>query len=137
MKSLGGGGEARITEGRFTGGPLVKALAGVMRIMTLSPSQKDELQTTFIIRDELIDLTSFSALAGPIGARGKGTIGLVDQSLDLRMNAGPLEGLQATAGLLGEAFGALTDRLAKYLVRGTIGDPKVSVAPLGFDIFGP
>lgn len=135
LASAGGGGELRISEGRFTGGPIVKALASVMRIVTLSPKQTDEFETTFIIRDERIDISAFSMLAGPIGARGRGTVGF-DGTLDLRMNAGPLEGLQASAGKVGELLGSLTDRLAKYLVRGTISDPKVTVAPLGIDIFG-
>ena len=29
----------------------------------------------------------------------------------------------------------LTDRLATYIVQGTLGDPRVRVAPLGVDIF--
>lgn len=135
LRTLGGGGQLQVTDGRFTGGPLVKALAGVMRIMTLSPTQKDRLEATFILRDEQVDVTSFSALAGPIGARGTGTIGIADRALDLRMNAGPLEGLQATTGRLGDIFGMLTDRLATYIVQGTLGDPQVRVAPLGVDIF--
>ena len=90
---------------------------------------------TFILRDEQIDVTSFSALAGPIGARGGGTIGIADRALNLRMNAGPLEGIQATTGRLGDIFGMLTDRLATYIVQGTLSDPRVRVAPLGVDIF--
>jgi hypothetical protein len=134
--SLGGGGEFSVEQGRFTGGPLVKALAKVMRILTLSPSQTDQFHTTFILRDEKLDLTTFSLLAGPIGARGRGTVGLVDQALDLRMNAGPLEGMQAGLGKIGDLTAIITDRLAKYVVRGTISEPNVTVAPLGLDIFG-
>jgi hypothetical protein len=136
LVSLGGGGEFSVEQGRFTGGPLVKALAKVMRILTLSPSQKDQFHTTFILRDEKLDLTTFTLLAGPIGARGRGTVGLVDQALDLRMNAGPLEGMQATLGKIGDLTALVTDRLAKYIVRGTISEPDVTVAPLGIDIFG-
>lgn len=136
LVTLGGGGEVAIEKGRFTGGPLVKALANVMRILTLSPSQSDEFKATFLIRDERIDMSSFTLLAGPIGARGRGTIGLVTRALDIRMNAGPLEGLQATLGTVGDLTSLVTDRLAKYVVRGTISEPNVTVAPLGLDIFG-
>ncbi len=136
LATLGGGGEIRIEKGRFTGRPIIEALASAMRILTLNPTQKDQLDATFILRDERIDLTRFAMLAGPIGARGTGTVGLVSRQLDLRMNAGPLEGLQTNLGTLGDLTALVTDRLAKYLVRGTISDPKVTVAPLGLDIFG-
>jgi len=136
IATLGGGGEVDVEKGRFTGGRIVEALAKVMRILTLSPSQTDRFEATFILKGETLDLTKFTMLAGPIGARGRGTVGLVDRKLDLRMNAGPLEGLQATMGTVGDLTSLVTDRLAKYLVRGTISDPDVTVAPLGLDIFG-
>ena len=130
LASLGGGGEIEVVDGRFTGGPLVRSLAKLMRIMTLRPSAKDWITAKFTLGDERLTLTKLSALSGPIGARGTGTIAF-DRTLDLELNAGPLEGLQSTAGVIGELTGLITDRLAKYVVTGTIGDPRVRVAPLG------
>ena len=88
------------------------------------------------IRDERIQIGSFSALSGPIGARGNGWIGF-DGRLDLEMNAGPLEGLQATAGTIGTLTGLITDRLATYVVTGSVQEPRVVLAPLGIRFSRP
>lgn len=130
VSSLGGGGEFEVVNGRFTGGPLVGALAKVMRVVTLSATEKDWAIAEIQIRDERIQVTNIKALAGPIGIRGKGWVGL-DGRLDLELNGGPLEGLQATAGKIGQLTGFITDRFAKYVVTGRLEDPKVKVAPLG------
>ncbi|MEE2973050.1 MAG: hypothetical protein VX672_07985, partial [Planctomycetota bacterium] len=87
------------------------------------------LRLTFLVRNEQIEIGSMSALSGPIGVRGTGTVSL-DGQLDLSLNGGPLEGLQATSGQIGRLTGFITDRLAKYVVTGPIWDPRVGVAPL-------
>ena len=135
LKTAGGGGQFQVTKGRFTGGPLVKGLANLMRLVTLSPGEKDWLVGEFLIRDESLVFSSLQALAGPIGIRATGSVGF-DGRLDLRANAGPLEGLQSSAGKLGSLTAAITDRLVRYLIRGTIDEPRISVAPLGIDLGG-
>ena len=130
LSSLGGGGEIEVEQGRFGGGPLVSSLARLMRVVTLSARQQDWLRMTFLIRNEQIEISSMSALSGPIGIRGTGTVGL-DGQVDLSLNGGPLEGLQATSGQVGRLTGFITDRLAKYIVTGPIWEPRVRVAPLG------
>ena len=106
-----------------------------MRLVTLNPGAKDWLVGEFLIRDESLVFSSLQALAGPIGVRATGSVGF-DGRLDLRANAGPLEGLQSSAGKLGSLTAAITDRLVRYLVRGTIDEPRVTVAPLGIDFGG-
>ena len=133
---LGGGGQLEVVNGRFTGGPLVTALSKVMRVVTLSATEKDWLVTEFTIRDERIQIQSIEALAGPIGARGRGWIGFNGQ-MDLELNGGPLEGLQATAGKIGQLTGLITDRFAKYVVTGPIRNPSVKVAPFGIRLNRP
>ena len=130
LATLGGGGELEVVDGRFTGGPLVKALAGVMRIVTLSPTQKDWLTSQFQIREERIRITRIEGLAGPIGFRGRGSIGF-DGQVDLEVNSGPLEGLQATSGAIGRLTSLITDRFITYVVTGPIRNPRIRVAPLG------
>lgn len=128
LATLGGGGQLQIVNGRFTGGPLVSALSRVMRVVTLSPTEKDWLVSEFTIRDERIQISSIQALAGPIGVRGSGWINFEGQ-VDLELNGGPLEGLQATAGRIGELTSLITDRFAKYVVTGPIQNPRVRLAP--------
>lgn len=133
LESVGGGGQFQITEGRFTGGPLIKGLASVMRLVTLSPGEKDWVVGDFTIRDQSLDFSRLQALAGPIGVRATGTLGL-DGRLNLRANAGPLEGLQSSAGMVGSLTGIFTDRLVRYFIRGNIRKPRITVAPLGIDL---
>jgi hypothetical protein len=59
-------------------------------------------------------------------ARGHGTVGF-DKSLDLTLNAGPLEKMQVMMGQVGSAFGKLTDAVACYRVTGQIGTPRVEM----------
>ncbi len=61
-----------------------------------------------------------------IAARGTGNVGL-DQTLDLRFNAGPMEKLQNNLGMVGEWLGKVTDALAGYRVTGTFSQPRVQV----------
>ena len=124
------GGEVEVDQGRFGGGPLVSSLARLMRVVTLSGREQDWLRMTFLVRDERVEITSVSALSGPIGVRGSGTVAF-DGQLDLSLNGGPLEGLQATSGQVGRLTGFVTDRLAKYVVTGPFWEPRVRVAPLG------
>ena len=132
--TLGGGGEIEVVEGAFKSGPIIAGLAKIMRVVTFSGQEKDWLTTTFLIRDQKIEIQTIKALAGAIGLRGTGSIGL-DGTLDISLNGGPLEGLQATTGAVGELTGWITDRIAKYVVTGSVEDPKISVAPLGIRIF--
>ena len=134
LVTLGGGGEIEVVQGVFKSGPLISGLAKLMRVVTFSSQEKDWLTTTFLIRDRKIEIQTLDALAGAIGLRGTGSVGL-DGTLDLSLNGGPLEGLQATAGTVGRLTGWITDRLAKYVVTGSVEPPEISVAPLGIRIF--
>src|SRR5204862_8241403 len=59
-------------------------------------------------------------------ARGRGTI-TFDRQLDLLLNAGPLEKMQAMMGKVGNVFGMLTDAVAAYHVTGPMSNPQVEV----------
>ena len=106
---------------------LVRAIEGMV------PGRKergDVLSATVDVRHQIITLEELKLTSAAVAARGEGTIGF-DKSLDLRLNAGPLEKLQDELGLIGDIFGAITDSFVKYRVTGTTSDPNVSVKPLG------
>ena len=106
---------------------LVRAIEGMV------PGRKkrgDVLSANVNVRGQVITLEELKLTSAAVAARGEGTIGF-DQSLDLRLNAGPLEKLQDELGLIGNIFGAITDSFVKYRVTGTTSDPDVSVKPLG------
>ena len=128
--TLVGKGNLGITKGVFEMHPILNALAGVMNIALLGFGDDDRADAQFTIKDKRVDVSRFTILANPIGVRGRGWVRF-DQTLNLRCNAGPLEALQESTGVLGSIFGALTDRLLDYVIRGTIDNPSVRVAPLG------
>ena len=128
--SLTGSGEIDVTDGRFEMTPLIRALAGVMKIVSLDFGGSDTVNATFTIADERVNISSLRAVVGPIGARGRGWIGF-DRTMELRFNAGPLERLQESTGPIGQIFGAITDTLLDYVASGTLSDPKIRIAPLG------
>ena len=43
----------------------------------------------------------------------------------------PLEAIQESIGDIGRFLGEFTSLLVKYVVSGTLEDPKISIAPLG------
>ena len=130
VPSLTGSGEIDVTDGRFEMTPLIRALAGVMKIVSLDFGGSDTVNATFTIADERVNISSLRAVVGPIGARGRGWIGF-DRTLELRFNAGPLERLQESTGPIGQIFGAITDTLLDYVASGTLSDPTIRIAPLG------
>ena len=62
-----------------------------------------------------------------MAARGKGTVTL-DRKLDLKVNGGPVEKVQALLGKeVGGMIGKVTDKILSYRITGEVGQPKVSV----------
>ncbi|MCH2162293.1 MAG: hypothetical protein MK085_10525 [Phycisphaerales bacterium] len=132
LPSLTGSGQVKIADGRFEMSAIFKALAGIMKVVSLDFNGKDSIEADFTIAKERVNITSCKALVGPIGARARGWIAF-DSSLELKFNAGPLERFQESTGVIGRAFGAVTDSLLNYVATGTLSDPKVHIAPLGID----
>jgi hypothetical protein len=128
--SLLGAGTVSLTNGHFEKNPMMRGLATIMSLATFGIGFDDRAEAKFSISEETVTLSSFSVLAKPLGVRGDGWIKFND-TLHLRINAGPLEAIQESTGDLGKFLGALTDFLVKYVVTGSIEDPKISIAPLG------
>lgn len=130
--SLKGSGALKVRDGRLLMIPGLRELADVMdvRINPMSGATKDHADVEFDLTGEGIRVTKSTITTAFLAARGTGLVGY-DGSLNMAVNAGPLERLQGALGQVGELFGELTDQLMKYRVRGTVADPKVSVEPLG------
>ena len=130
LGTLVGKGDLKITKGVLEMHPILNALAGVMNVALLGLGDDDRADAEFTIEDKTVNISRFTVLASPIGVRGRGWVRF-DQTLNLRCNAGPLEALQESTGFIGSIFGAFTDRLLDYVIRGTIDNPTVRIAPLG------
>ncbi|MDQ7013811.1 MAG: hypothetical protein Q9O74_07955 [Planctomycetota bacterium] len=128
---LAGAGEVHIRDGRLLVLPGLTQLASVMNVAVRQNAEPEhQADATFTLSPMGIEITSSEVSTEFLAARATGTIGF-DSSLDLSVNAGPMEKLQSMLGGLGEILGNMTDRLMKYRIRGTTADPQVTIAPLG------
>lgn len=132
-ESIAGSGALELREGRLVYIPVINELAKAMDLLGQvvgTPRFQDQADIEFNLTGTGIEITRLNITTPAAGARGKGTIGY-DTSLNLSVNAGPLERVQSALGGVGEIFGAVTDRLVTYRIRGTTREPRISVAPLG------
>ncbi|HRQ71896.1 MAG TPA: hypothetical protein PLU35_02585 [Phycisphaerales bacterium] len=132
-ESIGGAGSINVENGRLLMVPGITQLADAMNIARGARDSRESnhrASASFDLAPSGINVTASEVVTNFLAARGTGTVGY-DGSLDLAVNAGPLERVQSLLGRVGEAIGSVTDRLMKYLVRGTVEEPSVTVAPLG------
>jgi len=133
MSTLGGGGSLNISQGRVLAIPVITDLFAMMDVLGQVSGQsslQDTAEAEFNFKGDTIELTRF-VFENPVAAvRGSGTI-KTDTTLNLEVNAGPLEKVTGRLGDIGGIIGRVTDQLVKYRVRGTTEEPQISVAPLG------
>ncbi len=130
--TVSGDGEIHVREGVLVTTPGLKQLAQVAEVATFGQARERShtADIQFTLEPGRAVVTKSEIVTQSIAARGTGPIGF-DQTLDLKVNAGPLEKLQNMLGKVGDLLGKVTDQLATYRVRGTLSDPEVSVQPLG------
>ncbi|MEQ8745834.1 hypothetical protein [Pyruvatibacter sp.] len=132
--SVEGSGDLKIRNGQLIAIPVLTDLADLLdvvgQITGNAYEPQDKLDVDFKLTGKGVDLSSFVAETKAVVARGKGLISY-ERTLDLTVNAGPMEKVQNMLGKVGDVLGAVTDKLVKYSVTGPVGDPKVGVKPLG------
>ena len=128
-----GEGEIRLREGRIARFPLVSVLSDAMgKAGDLHQIHKNRSKPISVIDVELrfegdhAHLTSFAMSGAGYAARGEGRV-YFDSTVDLQLNAGPIEKIQDKLGDVGHLLGKMTDALTKYTVTGTITQPKIGV----------
>ena len=131
---LSGRGSVVVKDGRLLVLPGLSQLAAMVSGKDPSTDKISNHRgtATFTLAPDAATITNSEVVTNLVAARGTGTVAF-DKTLDLRVNAGPLEKLQSLLGPIGDLFGSVTDRLLKYTIKGTMDDPKVGVAPLGLD----
>lgn len=132
LASMSGSGEVHLRDGRVLVIPGLTQLGKLASVATFGQAtdKNHKADATFTLTGTGVHLDSSEVVTAALAARATGTIGY-DTSLDLDVNAGPLEKLQDTLGGVGKLIGKVTDQLVTYKVEGTTADPKVRVAPLG------
>lgn len=131
--SIEGSGAIAVRNGRLINIPLMRELATTLNLLGHITGQsqfQDTADIEFNLTGTGVDIRRLDMQTPVVAARGKGTVGY-DGALNLSMNAGPLERMQSMLGGVGSVIGAVTDRAVTYRVRGVVGDPRISVAPLG------
>ena len=132
--SIAGSGNARVEKGRLLMIPGLTQLSNLVNASGLKndTSSNHRGSAVFTLSPEGATITESEIITNTLASRGTGLVGF-DKTLDLRINAGPLEKLQSLLGPIGDLIGSITDRLLKYTIKGTFAEPTVGVAPLGID----
>lgn len=132
LAGIGGSGEVHVTEGRLFVLPgMAELLQQVGQAATTGGGAFNHIgDALFTLEPAGVRVTKSEVVTGVLAARATGIIGY-DGTLDMIVNAGPLERLQSALGAVGDIFGRITDQLVKYRLRGTVDKPTVTVMPLG------
>ncbi len=126
--SLDGSGDAHVREGRLVILPGLSKIADLLGV-GVDSKVNHTADAEFGLTSAGVRVTKSQVTTDYLGARATGLVGF-DGSLDLSVNAGPLERLQSALGKVGQVLGAITDNLIGYRVRGTLTQPIVSVEGL-------
>lgn len=130
-----GAGRVEITEGVLIALPILAELHALIGGPRPAPDGTtkggtDHASLDFRITPTHFDVTDIEVVSTLAAMKGSGRI-YFDGRLDLLVNAGPLKRLEKLLGPIGSLLGTITDRVAPYQIRGVIGNPSVSVRPLG------
>lgn len=131
--SVSGRGWLRVRDGRLIMLPGLTQLADALNVgaQLLGAGQlSHRADIEFELTPPGVRITTSTVEAELLAARATGRIAY-DGTLDLDVNAGPLEKLQANLGGVGRVLGRITDQLVTYRVTGPMSNPSVRVAPLG------
>jgi hypothetical protein len=127
-----GKGALELRNGKIDGIPILgKILSFVGNSLKLALTlgknkPSDSADANFTFAGNTIRVDELKGSAGTLAFRATGTVGF-DQKLALRLNAGPLETLQAALGPLGKAWATVTDAMAAYRISGTLAKPEITV----------
>ncbi len=130
---LAGDGTLNIRQAHLARIPVIDRLLQLMKTITAYGEPSDRGNAAFQLAGDRVHFTSFEFISQSIAARGEGDLHF-DGTLDLIMNAGPLERIQGALGAIGDVFGKITDRLVSYRITGTLDKPQYEVRPLGVKV---
>lgn len=129
-----GDGTVKLVDGKLLPMPIVQTLTSAIGVGGNSSKPEEQVDLVFDFSGDKVVFSKIEYNGDVIAVRGKGSVTL-DQKLDLVFNGGPLEKMQSVMGKeVGGIFGAVTDKMARYVVTGNVGDPRVQVIVAGSDI---
>ena len=126
-ESIDGSGALTIRKGRLLVFKFISRLAEVMNIVTTgSKSANHRADIEFRLTPAGVEIHKSEIVTDFLAARATGLINYKGM-MDMEVNAGPLERIQAAIGVIGDVFAEITDRVMTYYMRGPVGDPKITV----------
>lgn len=130
--SISGGGNLNIDQGRLVNLPVLKQLLLLVAKIKfgIQLTSNDLAEVQFEFRPDHVYLSKLNVVSALLAVRGKGQV-FYDQRLNLDVQAGVLEKLQGSLGRIGDLLGAIGGKMVSYKVTGVVGDPKVTINPLG------
>lgn len=134
--TIDGLGEVHIKQGRLVNFPGIRELNAAMDVVAVAnkkESLSDSFDAVFKLTAKGVRIESSQLATQALLARGTGIV-RYDTTLDLQLNAGPMEKLQSLLGKVGKVIGSITDQLVTYHVTGTLKEPKVKIKPLGLGL---
>lgn len=117
-------GIVRIQDGRLMNFALIRRILSAIGITQISNT--DSATIAADCGGDTVAINDIKYVGKLLAARGSGTIKL-DRTMDLWINAGPIERAQVLLGSVGSVIGKVTDNIVAYRVRGTVDDPKITV----------
>jgi hypothetical protein len=120
-----GNGEITTTDARLR-------VVGLFRdVIGLGGTHKsdDSGRTDYELTPDRVKFTKIKVSGAMLGIEGDSDL-YYDGRLDGVLHVGPMKGRTGVVGVIGDAFGVVTNRMVAYRVEGTIQEPKISVRPL-------
>ncbi len=109
-------------------GQVLNTLASALTLNLVSGHDSGDFN--FTLAGNRVHFTKIDFRSAAYAIRGDGDL-YFNQNLDLTITAGPLEKIESAFGKLGDFVGKATDKLIRYHVGGTVGNPAITVQPLG------
>jgi hypothetical protein len=131
-ESISGEGQLTVREARLMNVPIIGNIVELLEAARMGKVVKatDSADVEFNLTGEGIQIVKGKVVTAFALMRGSGLIGY-DTSLDLLVSAGAFEKLKDDLGRVGEMLNAVSDRVIKYTVKGTINEPKLGVSAFG------
>ena len=129
--SLSGEGTVAIRNGYLMRLPVLGKLQDVVLAGKDRPAwqRTDNADAQFGIGPRALEMREFQVASMVLAVRGSGQV-FYDGTLDLLVNAGPLQKLSGMLGKVGDVVNKVADSLVAYEVSGPVADPKIEVKPL-------
>ncbi len=127
--SIDGAGELDVDRARLVEIPVLSSLFDALDVLGKlrgRDATEDELEATFDLTAEGVELSRLRIEVPVAELAGSGTVTWAG-GLDLALRGGPIGKIP----VIGDAASAITNQLARYLVRGTVDEVEVQVQPLG------